>query len=587
MKFLSNNIINIYVYFIISASMVLIQCRKDIDTTDQNTSIPLLVSGGVYGVVTNELGVPESEVSVSHNGTTIKSDKNGIFILKDQLLNKAGAQIKFEKKGYYIINKSVIPIKDKLVSTRVQLVPRKVIKVINSNTGGIVATNGTAQVSFQPSSIIDAAGNIYNGIVNVYAYWMDPSKESTFMEMPGNLTGRDLKGKEVILQTLGMMAVELEDPAGNQLNIAKDKTAELKIPIPASLDSKAKTTIPMWYYDATKGGWIEEGISTRVGQFYVANVAHFTFWNWDFSFPSVSLKFRIVDLLNKPIGQVNLNVVDDLTGQHGSGATNLDGTFEGKIPVSSNFTLTVSDPNCFIPLTYKFSSGTSDINLGDINLNITSKHIFGKIVDCNKMFIANGYVQIWFVNSKYNLFFPIDATGTFDFNVANCSLDDLNYKVVDIDHQKESPNGIILSQGPNENDLGNVLACNELESYFILNVDGKLDDQRYYVIQKNYDSNKRIVIIGESPDSTFNDTLLIDIPLFSTGAASPTIFHYFGGKNGNIFYCKANCQSINATITEFGNIGQSIKGNFLGQIVNNKNSKLVNIDGSFKVKREY
>lgn len=98
MKFLSNNIINIYVYFIISASMVLIQCRKDIDTTDQNTSIPLLVSGGVYGVVTNELGVPESEVSVSHNGTTIKSDKNGIFILKDQLLNKAGAQIKFEKK---------------------------------------------------------------------------------------------------------------------------------------------------------------------------------------------------------------------------------------------------------------------------------------------------------------------------------------------------------------------------------------------------------------------------------------------------------------------------------------------------------
>ncbi|MBK9719343.1 MAG: hypothetical protein IPO85_17875 [Saprospiraceae bacterium] len=102
---------------------------------------------------------------------------------------------------------------------------------------------------------------------------MDPSKESTFMEMPGNLTGRDLKGKEVILQTLGMMAVELEDPAGNRLNIAKDKTAELKIPIPASLDSKAKTTIPMWYYDATKGGWIEEGISTRVGQFYVANVA--------------------------------------------------------------------------------------------------------------------------------------------------------------------------------------------------------------------------------------------------------------------------------------------------------------------------
>ena len=587
MKLLSYNKIIIYVYVLISVSFSFIQCRKGSETVVPNDTIPVLVSGSISGIVTNELALPESDVLVSHNGTTVKTDKNGVFILKDQLLNKAGAQIKFVKQGYYTIHKSVIPIKNKLVSTKVQLVPRKLTKVINSTTGGVAVTNGAAQVSLLPNSVIDASGKIYNGNIQVFAYWLDPTMENTFIEMPGNLTGRNLDGKEVVLQTLGMMAVELEDLSGNPLNIATDKTAELKIPIAASLDSKAKTTIPMWYYDATKGGWIEDGISTREGLFYVSKVSHFTYWNWDFSFPLINLKFRIVDLTNKPLGQVYLDVVDDVSGQHGSGETNADGTFEGKIPASSSFTMTIGDRNCVTPISYKFTSGTNDKDLGDIGINIPSKHIFGKIVDCNKKIISNGYIQIWFGNSKRVQSFFIDASGSFDLNVATCSLEQINYKVIDLDHQKESPIGVIMPQSPIENDLGYVLACNELESYFIMNVDGKLDQQIFQISQRNYDANKRIIIYGVFADSLNFDTLYIDIPLFSIGITNPNRFQYESQNNGYYFSCNGNCNTISNTIIEFGAIGESIKGNVLGQIVNNKNSKLVNIDGSFKVKREY
>ncbi|MGB5034026.1 MAG: hypothetical protein WBO76_18020, partial [Saprospiraceae bacterium] len=137
MKLLSYSKINLYVYILISVSLSFIQCRKGSETIVPNDTIPVLVSGSISGIVTNELALPESDVLVSHNGTTVKTDQNGVFILKDQLLNKAGAQIKFMKQGYYTIHKSVIPIKNKLVSTKVQLVPRKLTKVINSATGGV------------------------------------------------------------------------------------------------------------------------------------------------------------------------------------------------------------------------------------------------------------------------------------------------------------------------------------------------------------------------------------------------------------------------------------------------------------------
>ncbi|MBK6699870.1 MAG: hypothetical protein IPG55_08195 [Saprospiraceae bacterium] len=249
--------------------------------------------------------------------------------------------------------------------------------------------------------------------------------------------------------------------------------------------------------------------------------------------------------------------------------------------------MTIGDRNCVTPISYKFTSGSTDKDLGDISINIPSKHIFGKIVDCNKKIISNGYIQIWFGNSKRVKSFFIDASGSFDLNIATCSLEPIHYKVIDLDHQKESSTSFLSPQSPIENDLGYVLACNELESYFIMNVDGKLDNQIFEISQRNYGSGTRIVIGGVLADSLSYDTLLINIPLFSIGTTNPYWFQYDSQKSGYYFFCNGNCQTITTTISEFGTIGESIKGNFLGQIVNNKNSKLVNIDGSFKFKREY
>lgn len=49
----------------------------------------------------------------------------------------------------------------------------------------------------------------------------------------------DKDNRRVALKSFGMMAVELESPSGEKLQIAKDNTAKLTIAIPASLQSSA------------------------------------------------------------------------------------------------------------------------------------------------------------------------------------------------------------------------------------------------------------------------------------------------------------------------------------------------------------
>ena len=110
-------LINIQLFFFVSFGELILcvfigftisltQCRKDVDNiTPPEVITPLLVSGSVYGIISDEYGAPAQGVKVSHNTSTVQTDVNGVFILKDQFLNKAGAQIRIEKSGYYQSNK--------------------------------------------------------------------------------------------------------------------------------------------------------------------------------------------------------------------------------------------------------------------------------------------------------------------------------------------------------------------------------------------------------------------------------------------------------------------------------------------------
>jgi hypothetical protein len=75
----------------------------------------------------------------------------------------------------------------------------------------------------------------------VYARYINPTADNFLGIMPGILAGLDADNDLVGMVSLGMLSVELEDDAGNALEIAGGKT--VKVTMPAAIDAPA--TIPL------------------------------------------------------------------------------------------------------------------------------------------------------------------------------------------------------------------------------------------------------------------------------------------------------------------------------------------------------
>lgn len=563
-------------------SMLFLQCRKNEDVTINEPYQPVYISGGVYGNVVNNNGDPEPNVKVSNGTNSVLTDQNGVFILKDQLLDKAGAQIKFEKTGFYTIYKSVIPIKDKMVFTKMQLIPKTITKVINAVTGDVIVTNGNAQVTIPASSIVDASGNLYSGQVQVYTYWMDPTSEQTALQMPGNLTGRDKDGKEVCLQTLGMIAVELEDLVGNPLNIVTGKFAEVKLPIPTSLDAQAKTNIPLWYYNASKGGWIEEGNAKREGNFYVGQVQHFSFWNCDYPRDLVLVKGRVFDVTGKPIGNAFIEILQESTGQKGYGWTTSDGYFEGKIPASSSFVMTIFADQCQSAFVKKFNTSTNEIDLGDITTAIRAIKILGTVEDCSGNPVSNGYLRLWLEFKGLVIFIPISTNGTFEGNIIACLNQELKYQVVDLTNLKQSNVASVTLPDVPEFNFGTLKACEDLIDIINVMANGK-NTLFINATSENIGGELRVFGVGSGRDSSYVYFKLPSINL--NNFQNPTSFQVLGS-DANFYYSCEPCAKMNVKITQYGAIGTQIKGVFTGKLNDLITLLEIDVTGDFSVERK-
>lgn len=105
-------------------------------------------------------------------------------------------------------------------------------------------------IQFSANSIsYDDDQSDYNGKVNVYVHYFNPTDPDMYATMPGNLEGIDEDGVNVQLNTFGMALVEMEDANGRKLNLKEGQTAELKIKLPEALQNDAPQSIPLWSLD--------------------------------------------------------------------------------------------------------------------------------------------------------------------------------------------------------------------------------------------------------------------------------------------------------------------------------------------------
>lgn len=235
----------------------------------------------VQGSVISGTGAQVAGATVECNGVSGTTDGRGVFILRNVPVHDGVNFVRVQKSGFFRGGRNFQVVGSEPVAVRVKLLSKVLTGTFQASAGGAVSTPDGLAVSIPANAI----ANGYQGEVRVYATNIDPTDIAGVSPIPG-MECRNASGEEGVMISYGMGNIELEDGAGNPLQLADGGMAQLTFPIPASTQGNAPNTIPLWYFDETTGYWQEEGSATLQGTNYVGEVAHFTLWNCDdFSCP--------------------------------------------------------------------------------------------------------------------------------------------------------------------------------------------------------------------------------------------------------------------------------------------------------------
>jgi len=579
----------IYALLAISTALFFNSCQKELSgvsgSSFTETPAAKIITATVQGQVSDENGAIVANASVEVNGSLTTTNKYGVFRFENVSLNQNGGVIKVSKAGYFNGFRSMFYDATNTNFVRIQLMPKQLVGTIDAATGGVVTVSG-ASVSLPANGVVKAAGSTaFTGTIQVYAAYMDPTKLSTLSQMPGNLFGTQTDNTLAGLESYGMLAVELESAAGEKLQVATGSEATLSFPVSAT----APATVPLWYFDESTGFWKEEGTATKTGSAYVAKVKHFSFWNCDAPFPTVTFKAKFIDQNGNPLIHKQVVITRAATGYYtaGYGYTDSLGKTNGLIPKNESLVLTIKGECGQTIFTQTISASTTNVDLGTVTVNTataTMVEVKGKLLSCSNASVSNGYVSLIIGNFFYRV--RPDTAGNFVIRLLNCS-NATTGTIIGYDYanlQEGAPVTVAITSGTVN--VGNVVACGTViqTSFFNYTINGTPyaltappDSLSAYYFPQTNTANRNTTISG-----------------FKLSGTSQTYASlYFGGNetlgtkaigsfsaNGKSYGIPAGAQ---VTITAFGSVGQFIEGSFTGNFTDSLVSVPVTL--SFKVRR--
>lgn len=462
---------------------VMLSCNKDRlpnDEANNNNDEPSnfhenfgdAITRTFIGNVIDINGNPIENVIISIGNDDVLTDDHGVFILEDAQVNKRFAYVKAEKDGYIHGSRAVVPTSG-TNKVSIMLLEETVAGSTTSGTSETIAIANGASVSLE-GDYIKEDGTPYSGSLDVIIHHLDPTDEAVSLQMPGMLYAENEENEERMLQTLGMLAVELRGSGGEDLNLAEGSSAEIKIPVDASLLSIAPSSIPLWYFDEAKGYWIEEGEATLVGNNYIGTVEHFSFWNCDIPAEAINLCVTVMNENETAFANTKVTITSATFGTR-SGFTNELGEVCGLVPSGEVLEINVYDfAICGSNIIYTSTIGpfNSDDSLTVIveeSSNIIHETVTGTFTDCNQNPVTNGYVVITYGDQQ---FFDMVTEGVFEINMLRCSTAD-NFSIEAIDHDNLQTTGEInYTFSTPETSLGNLISCNDITEFIQFNIDG-------------------------------------------------------------------------------------------------------------------
>src|SRR6266508_2099355 len=176
-------------------SMISFDCQKEIGYSygNENQNLSFIIAT-LQGNILDENGQPAIDVAITAGNKITTTNAHGYFRIILALLDKHASLVIAEKPGYFKAYRTFLATSG-VNQVLIKLVKKSFSGSINSSAGGdIVLANGS-KISLPTNGIIKASGDAYNGTINVYTSYIDPTSQDIPQTIPGSFMADDKNDK--------------------------------------------------------------------------------------------------------------------------------------------------------------------------------------------------------------------------------------------------------------------------------------------------------------------------------------------------------------------------------------------------------
>lgn len=559
--------------------------QDDMNNINFNYDYGNTVNRDFYGSVLDRAGNPVSGVSIAIGSSSVTTNSQGFFILNNVSVKEKFAYIKASKAGFVNASRVVVPTNSKN-RINIMMIPATVTATISTGSISTVSLSDGTKVKFD-GSFKDANGNTYSGNVQVALFGLKTS-DTYFQEtMPGSLLASDSNGNSKILESYGMMHVQLTGNAGQNLQLANGHTAEITFPVDASQSSTAPSTIPLWSFDENLGIWKQEGTATKNGNVYVGNVAHFSWWNCDYPYGVSTLNVTVNSSSGQALSGVQVGISLPSQVYPNTITTNANGTASGLVPANQNLVLEIFDQCGNVIYTSNIGSyavgSVNNVTAVVSNTTVQAFTITGTLQNCSGNNVTNGMVQL--TTNTSNLFsnnIQLVNNGTFSFTTIACNSTQ-QFSLIGYDYDNLQTSGSInyTATVPNTN-VGVISTCNAVSEF----ISYQIDNQPPKVCLSNISAGSDITPNGTYSSVYaqgnnifgFNYQGLLSTGLVLTNNYNLTLSSATPG-TVNTIAVNGTTNAITFTVNSFGAVGSYIDFTFSGTFVDATGSHTISGTG--------
>ena len=316
------------------------------------TVLGILLSGTVKnhstyrGISGASITVRQYQGDISQKVGTARTSRDGKYTV--QMRVKPGRLTVIANATGFAPQSIIVDVSDGSRRTAdLAMIPVQVTQPFHPENNTAIQVDGQTVVSLSANVLVTDSGGAASGQATARVAVLDASKDPSVM--PGDMEQWNADtGEAEPIESFGAMNVEFTGGNGNRLNLASGKQARISIPLASGRRPEdSPKSIPLYYWSDATGYWVEEGTATLErtadGKWaYTGSVGHFSTWNADVLYESITMKGCVQDQSGKPVKNAEVTAHGkDYVGSS-KATTDVDGRFEIEVRPDSEIELSAA-----------------------------------------------------------------------------------------------------------------------------------------------------------------------------------------------------------------------------------------------------